>query len=90
MNEERRGEEARRLLAEPLLEEAFRVLEERIVNQMAAADVNHERAEYLRTLLVANRKIRQYLEQIVATGTMAALDEQQKRTFADRLRRFAA
>lgn len=73
--DERRGEEAGRILANPLYKEAFREIEDRIISQLAVIEITKERAEYLRSLLVANRKIRGYLEQVLVTGKMA---EEQK------------
>ena len=74
--EERRGEEARQLLAHPLLVEAFAVIESRIVDQLSQADTAGERRARLNDLLIANRKVRQYLEQVVSTGTMAAMERE--------------
>lgn len=73
--DERRGEEAQRVLSAPIYKEAFAVIEERLIGQLAVIEILPARAEYLRQLLVANRKIRAYLEQVMVTGEMA---EQQK------------
>jgi len=70
-----RGEEAHRVLSAPVYKEAFEEIETRLVSQLAVIEITKERAEYLRQLLVANRKIRSYLEQVMITGQMA---EQQK------------
>jgi len=78
IEEERRGERARQVLENEIYIEAFRMVEERLVGQMAQADIDRDRAEYLRQLLVANRVIRRYLEQVLATGTMAAMEQQRK------------
>ena len=78
IEEERRGERARQVLENEIYIEAFRMVEERLVGQMAQADIDQARAEYLRQLLVANRVIRRYLEQVLATGTMAAMEQQRK------------
>jgi ribosomal protein L17 len=83
----RRGEDARRILEEPLLKEAFKVIEERIINSIAVVEIDKERAEYLRTILVASRKVRQYLEQVVTSGKLASMDEERK-SFMDTMRRF--
>ena len=74
--EERRGEEAKYLLLNPLLVEAFATIESRIVDQLSQADTGAERRARLNDLLIANRKVRQYLEQVVATGTMAAMERE--------------
>ena len=74
--EEGRGEEAKYLLLNPLLVEAFATIESRIVDQLSQADTGAERRARLNDLLIANRKVRQYLEQVVATGTMAAMERE--------------
>lgn len=73
--DERRGEEAARVLKAPIYKEAFATIEERLIGQLAVIEITQERAEYLRQLLVANRKIKSYLEQVMVTGQMA---EEQK------------
>lgn len=73
-----RGEEADRLINNPLLKEAFKSIEDRVVAQLAQIEITKERAEYLRTILVANRKVEQYLRNVMAGGKMAALDIEQK------------
>ena len=73
-----RGEEADRLINNPLLKEAFQEIESRVVAQMAQIEITKERAEYLRTILVANRKVEQYLRNVMAGGKMAALDIEHK------------
>lgn len=71
----RRGEEAHRVLNAEIYKEAFATIEDRLVSQLAQIEIKPERAEYLRQLMVCNRKIRAYLEQVMLTGQMA---EQQK------------
>ena len=73
--DERRGEEAHRVISAEIYKEAFRTIEDRLISQLAVIEIAPERAEYLRQLLVANRKIRGYLEQVMVTGKMA---EEQK------------
>ena len=71
----RRGEEAHRILSAEIYKEAFAQIEQRLISQLAVIEITPERAEYVRQLLVANRKIRSYLEQVLLTGKMA--EEQQ-------------
>ena len=71
----RRGEEAHRILSAEIYREAFSIIEERLISQLATIEITQERAEYLRQLLVANRKVRSYMEQVMLTGRMA---EEQK------------
>lgn len=73
--DQRRGEEAHRVISSDVYKEAFALIEERIISQLAIVEITKERAEYLRTLLVAGRKYRSLLEQVMVTGQMA---EQQK------------
>ena len=71
--EVRRGHEAERLLAHPLLVEAFDTLENHMVAQLRAiplTDAALER-ESVRTLQVLH-KVKHHIQQIVLTGRMAA------------------
>jgi hypothetical protein len=85
-NEERRGEEARQLLSHPLLHEAVTMIEGRLIEQLSLAENTRERAEHLRYLLIAHRKYWGYLQQVVTSGTMAAMEEERKRTLSERVR----
>lgn len=77
MNEERRGEEARRVLESDIYKEAYTSIETNIVARMAQAATLPEEAESLRQLLIALRKVKSYMEQVLLSGTMKALDEKQ-------------
>jgi hypothetical protein len=68
MNEERRGEEARRILESDIYKEAYAQVEANIVARLAQADTKAEDAETLRQLLIALRKVRIYMEQVLNTG----------------------
>lgn len=78
----RRGEEASRVLQAEVYKEAFAEIEQRLISQLAMVEIPPERAEYLRQLLVANRKIRGYLEQVMVTGKLA----EQQQSLMDRMR----
>lgn len=67
----RRGVEAKQVLQAGIYREAFRILEDRFIAELAKIEITRERAEYVRQLLVANRKIKSYLEQVMVTGQMA-------------------
>jgi hypothetical protein len=82
--EESRGEEARRLLDSALLKEAYNVIESNIVSKLALAATTDEQAKELRALLIALHKVRKYLENVLTTGTMAALEIERKRTLGER------
>ena len=77
MNEERRGEEARRILESDIYKEAYTQVEANIVAQLAQEATTPDNAESLRKLLIALRKVRIYIEQVMHTGTMKALDNKQ-------------
>lgn len=81
MNDVQRGNEASRILNAEIYREAFAVIEERLVSQLSTIEIAKERADYLRTLLIANRKIRGYLEQVMVTGQLA----EQQQSLMERL-----
>lgn len=78
-DEQRRGIEAQQLLGNTLLTEAMATIEARIVDQLASADTPPDKVARLQALLVAKRTFHRYLAQVVQTGTMAALEENEKR-----------
>lgn len=82
-NDEQRGVEADRLIRNPMLREAFQVIEERIVSELAVLEITDERRTKLQMLLALGRKYRTYLEQVVRTGELAAIEENRKRTLAE-------
>jgi hypothetical protein len=78
MSDINRGAEASQVLNNPLYKEAHQTIEERLVNELAQAELKPERAEYLRQLLVMNRKHKAYLEQVMVTGKYAEAEEERK------------
>lgn len=84
--EERRGVEAEHLLTSAIYREAYEAIEERLINLLASADTDDERADRVRHLLIAHRKVRKYMEQIVTTGTMAAMHIERERSVMERMR----
>jgi hypothetical protein len=84
--DERRGEEAHRVLTSDIYKEAFRVIDERLIAQLAVIEITPDRAEYLRQLLVANRKVRAYLEQVMVTGKLAIEQKGLMERMKDRVR----
>jgi len=83
--EERRGEEARVVLDNLIYREAFAQIEANIVAKMALQATTAAEAEELRRLMIALRKVRTYMEQVLTTGTMAAMEEERKRNWAQRM-----
>lgn len=87
--EERRGEDARRVLNAPIYVEAYAQIEANIVSQMAQQATSAANAEDLRRLLIALRKVRTYMEQVMQTGTMAAMEQERRRSFTEMFKRRA-
>ena len=88
-DEDRRGLLAKEVLESPIYLEAYATIEEKLVNQLSLAETTAERGEHLRRLLVAHRKIRQYIEQVMVTGKMAEQELERQRSLADRILRRA-
>jgi hypothetical protein len=84
--EEARGEDARTVLNNLIYKEAYSQIEANIVRQMASASTTPEQGEDYRKLLIALRKVRNYMEQVLATGTMVAMQEERKRTWAETIK----
>ncbi len=83
--EERRGEEAKRLLGNALYKESWQEVRETIIKRLEQPNVPAAEREHLNNVLVGLRDARRYLEQVMVTGTMAAMQEQRKRTARERL-----
>jgi len=81
MHDEARGIEAQRVLENPLYQEAFKTIESHIVSQLSQIELPKDRAEYLRSLLIANRKVRGYLEQAMVTGKFAEQERERQTRF---------
>jgi hypothetical protein len=92
MNPEiRRGEEAKRVLAEPLLAEAFEAIEATLIDAMRRVDVGaKDRHQDLIVSLQLLGKVRGYLTDIVQTGKMAAMTEERETLLEKAKRRFRA
>ena len=84
-DDERRGVEAKLVLENEIYREAVKQIEANIVAQMAQQATTAERGEDLRKLLIALRKINTYIEQVAVTGRMAAMEEDKKRSLAERM-----
>jgi len=83
--QEMRGEDARRILDAPLYKEAYVAVEQRIVSELRLRDTPKERKDYLITVLVGLTEARKYLEQVLTTGTIAAMEIERKRTLRERV-----
>jgi hypothetical protein len=86
MSDEKRGAEAEQLLRHPLLVEAFRKIEERLVSELAQPDCATDRVLWLKHRLTAARQVHTYIKQVAVTGNLDALEEQRKRSLRDKVR----
>ncbi len=84
--EERRGEDARRILDEAIYKESWTAVRENIVAKLEQRDLKPDDREHLNHLLVAIGLAKKYLEQVLLSGTMAAMETERKRTLAERVR----
>ena len=88
-NEEARGEEARRILDAAIYKEAWTAIRDRIIGQLELADTEGPKRQRLNDLLVAHRKAKQYMEQVLMSGTLAAQEIERQRTLKERILRRA-
>lgn len=85
----RRAEDAKRLMSEPLLVEAFEKVEEALIQRLKQVDVGATDAH--RNLIVTLQllgKVKQYIEQVIVSGKLAAMEDERK-SWADKLLRRA-
>jgi len=80
-----RAADAERLMNTPLLREALDTLERTIVDQWKASPIRDvEGQQYLRLMQKTMTDIRKYLQDIMATGKMAAIELDRERTLRER------
>ena len=85
----RRGDEAKRLMAEPLLVEAFALIEQGLMARMRTVDVGATDAHRdLIVMLQILGKVKQHIEQTAVTGRFAE-EEQARKAWTDRFKRRA-
>ena len=87
--DERRGMEAQSVLQNGIYKESYKVIRDNIVSQLTLADTPDDRRKRLNDLLIALGKIEGYLRQVMTTGTMAAIEQERKRSLTDRVLRRA-
>jgi hypothetical protein len=87
--DERRGMEAQSVLQNGIYKESYKVIRDNIVSQLSLADTPDDRRKRLNDLLIALGKIEGYLRQVMTTGTMAAIEQERKRSLSDRILRRA-
>ena len=83
-SEETRGEDARRIIEAPIYKESYAIVDAKIVNELGHRDVAPERKRQLCDLLTMGRLYRQYLEQVIVTGTMAGMELERQKTLRER------
>ena len=82
-----RGEEAKRVLAEPLLQEAFTAVESAIFAELKRVDVGaQDKQKNLIVTLQLLGKLKGYLENVVLTGQMVSL-EAERQSWVDKARK---
>ena len=88
MNKEiQRGNDAKRVLDEPLLKEAFEAVETALFAEIKRVDIsNAGKQKDLITCLQLLGKVKGYIESVVMTGQMAAIEDERK-SWVDKLRR---
>jgi hypothetical protein len=76
----RYGQQAAAVLGNQAYQDAFRVVEEGLVNELAKSDNTPDRTMRLQTFLSLGRSYRKYLEKAMADGkfTAASLDEKRR------------
>ena len=87
--EERRGIEADRILKHEIYREAYQTIRDNIVGQLSLADTPDDKRQRLNNLLIALSKVEQYMRQVMASGTMAAMQIERDKTFRERMFRRA-
>lgn len=84
-SDERRGEDARRILDDAIYREAWELIRNRIIEQLEHADIPEDRRGRLNDLLIAHKKARQYMEQVLVTGTLAATEIDRQASLTERM-----
>ena len=77
-----RAEEAQRLLANPLITDAFAEVHRGIINKFTACAVNDKETQYeCKRMLVALDNVERALKSFVSTGKLAQLKMERGHTF---------
>lgn len=84
--DERRGEDARQILEHPLYKEAWAAMRENIVAKLEQGALKEDERKMWNDLLIVHGKARKYLENVLTTGTMAAMEMEKQRSLAERAR----
>ncbi len=81
-----RGHNAKRLLSDTLYQEAWDAPKAKIIKLLESADLDPAKRERLNNLLVAFATARNYAEQVMMSGKMAAEQIERDKTFQERVK----
>jgi hypothetical protein len=81
----RRGRHAANVLDDEIYKEAYQSIRERIVGQLASADLSDDKRDRLNNLLIALEAVRRYMEQVMVGGRMAVEQIERERTMTQRI-----
>lgn len=81
----RRGRHAANVLDDEIYKEAYQSIRERIVGQLASADLSDDKRARLNNLLIALEAVRRYMEQVMVGGRMAVEQIERERTMSQRI-----
>jgi hypothetical protein len=88
--EQTRGHKAQRVLKDEMYQEAYTEIQARLVGLLAQAEIIGEQRERLNNLLIAHNKVKQYMEQVLLGGKMAAEQIERDRTLKERMLRMVS
>jgi len=86
-DEERRGELARNWLGNSIFKETWTKIEAGVLAKMKQPSTTSEEVLEWNRYLRLMDKLKRDIEQVAITGTMAAMEEERKRTWSERLLR---
>ncbi len=75
-----RGEEAKQVLANPVMREALREIEMQLIEQLATFDIQPERAVRVQMLLAAKRSFERMLKTYIQTGQFVIEEERRRQS----------
>lgn len=75
-----RGEEAKQVLANPVMREALREIEMQLIEQLAQFDIDPSRAVRVQMLLAAKRSFERMLKTYIQTGQFVIEEERRRQS----------
>ena len=82
----RRGSRAKQVLDNEIYQESFTLVRDRLISLLESADLDADKRARVNDLLVQHRKARQYLEQVMQGGKMAAEQIERDKKLGERVR----